>query len=133
MNHRTGGLVFALGVGVFVAVFSYRWISDPARGVERQQQEAAVQAAREELRAIVGNSAIEIVDPLAPNRKVGKVYIYPDGAGWQVSGFYRRDRDDDWHPYLMTLSATRALQHLKVRDDGLLDEAWEDSRLEALR
>lgn len=130
-NHRIGGLVFALGVGLLVAFLSYQWITNPAPRLERQLQEATVLAAREQLRGIADSGDLEVVDPLAPDRKVGKVYVYRAGDGWEVSGFYRRDADDRWHPFLMLLDAENEMTHLRVRDEALADAAG-DSRLEVL-
>jgi hypothetical protein len=131
-NHRIGGLVFAFGIGLLVAFLSYRWITDPAPRVERQLQEAVVLAAREQLRDIVGSGELEVVDPVAPDRKVGKVYVYRVGDGWEVSGFYRRDADDRWHPFLMSLDAANAMTLVKVRDAALAEAADDDDRLETL-
>jgi hypothetical protein len=131
-NHRIGGLVFAFGIGLLVAFLSYRWITDPAPRVERQLQEAVVLAAREQLRDIVGSGELEVVDPVAPDRKVGKVYVYRVGDGWEVSGFYRRDADDRWHPFLMSLDAANAMTLVKVRDAALAEAAVDDDRLETL-
>lgn len=130
-NHRIGGLVFAFGIGLLVAFLSYQWITDPAPRLERQLQEATVLAAREQLRGIVDSDDLEVVDPLAPDRKVGKVYVYRAGDGWEVSGFYRRDADDRWHPFLMLLDAENAMTHVRVRDAAFAEAAG-DSRLEVL-
>lgn len=119
MNHRIGRLVFAFGVGILVAFLSYRWITDPAPRIERQQQEAVVMAARGYLAANTGIASPQIVDPLAPDRKVGKVYVYRAGDGWEVSGFYRRGGDDKWHAFLMSLDASPGMTHLKVQDAAL--------------
>lgn len=129
-NHRIGGLVFAFGVGLLVAFLSHQWITNPAPRLERQQQEAAVAAAREQLRGAVGE--VEVVDPLAPDRKVGKVYVYRAGDGWEVSGFYRRDENDRWHPFLMSLDAANGMTYLKVRDPALAAAAGDNDRLEVL-
>jgi hypothetical protein len=131
INHRIGGLVFAFGVGLLVAFLSYQWITNPAPRLERQLQEATVLAAREQLQGIAGSEALEVVDPLAPDRKVGKVYVYRAGDGWEVSGFYRRDADDRWHPFLMLLDAENEMTHLRVRDAAFAETAG-DSRLEVL-
>lgn len=122
---RSGALAFGLAVGIGVALLSYRWLVDPVPRIERQQQEAAVMASREALFGTLGVSSLEIVDPLAPDRVVGKAYIYRAGAGWEVSGFYRRSAEDLWHPYLMTLDADNALAHLKVSDPALLERSAE--------
>lgn len=120
MNHRIGRTVFALVVGLAVAVFSYQWITDPGPREQRQVEERAVQAARELLVLEVGVESLEIVDPLSPNRKVGKVYIYAEDSGWAVSGYYRRDEDDRWHPYLLHLSAEHEL-HAFTAEDVMLE------------
>ena len=131
-NHRIGGLVFAFGVGVLVAFLSYKWITNPAPRIERELQEAAVLAARQQLQDISGISGLEVVDPLATNRKVGKVYVYRAGDGWEVSGFYRRDENDSWHPFLALLDAANTITRLRVRDTALAEAAGKDQRLEVL-
>ena len=119
MNHRVGRSVFGLAVGLAVAVFAYQWITDPAPRQQRQIEEQAVQASRELLVSAVGVDSLEIIDPLAPNRKIGKVYVYADEPGWAVSGYYRRDEDDRWHPYLLKMTADLELQAFKAEDAAL--------------
>jgi hypothetical protein len=119
MNHRVGQSLFALVVGLAVAVFAYQWITDPAPREQRQVEERAVLASRDLLVSAVGVSSLEIIDPLAPNRKVGKVYIYAEEPGWAVSGYYRRDEDDRWHPYLLSMTADLELHALKTEDAAL--------------
>ncbi len=131
-NHRIGRLVFAFGVGLLIAFLSYRWITNPAPRLERELQEATVLAAREQLQGIIDAGSIEVVDPLAPDRKVGKVYVYRAGDGWEVSGFYRRDENERWRPFLMSLNADNAMIQLKVRDPALAAEAANNDRLEVL-
>ena len=132
MNHRIGRTVFAVSVGLIVALLSYRWITNPAGRIEREQQIQVVEASRDRLRDVISGHTLEIVDTLAPNRKVGKAYIYPQGNNWTVSGFYRRDEADRWHPYLMLLNAELALVSLKVQDDEpqLLQDSASDPRIE---
>lgn len=130
MNHRVGRSVFALLTGLAVAVFAYQWVTNPAPRAERLQQEAAVQAARTLLRDVVVSEGLEIVDPLAPDRKVGKVYVYPEPPGWAVSGFYRRDAQDRWHPYLIAMDEALQLQRLKVQDAALADRTSANPALE---
>ena len=132
MNHRIGRVVFALFIGLLVAWFSYRWITNPEGRVERALQESVVESSRGHLRSAVEIDSLEIVDPLAPNRKAGKVYIYAEGDGWAVSGYYRRDENDRWHPYLMTLNTDQSLSFLKLkdRDQRLIERAASDPLLE---
>jgi hypothetical protein len=132
MDHRVGRVVFALVIGLLVASFSYRWITNPEGRVERALQESVVELSRGHLRLAVGIDSLEIADPLSPNRKAGKVYIYAEGAGWAISGHYRRNENDRWHPYLMMLDAGQGLISLKLkdRDPALIERAASDPLLE---
>lgn len=131
MNHRKGSLTFAAIVGIVVALLSYRWISDPAPKMERERQELAVAESRRVLADALSIGDLELVDALAPNRRVGKVYIYPIADGWEISGYYRRDENDRWHPYLMSLSQSLALETIKVRDTeiALVERAEKNPKL----
>jgi hypothetical protein len=132
MDHRIGRAVFALVIGLLVALASYQWITNSEGRVERVVQESVVEASRGQLKSVIGSASLEIVDPLSPNRKVGKVYVYPEGDNWAVSGYYRRDENDRWHPYLMMLKADLSLSFLKLqdRDQRLIERAREDPLLE---
>jgi hypothetical protein len=117
-------------VGFALAAYSFLRISDPEPRMQRAREEAVVLAGREILQSFIAIGTVgDIVDPLAPNRKVGKVYVYPTEAGWQVSGYYRRNRDDRWHPYLLDLDADVRLVSLSVRDGD--DELRERSAVSA--
>lgn len=132
MNHRIGRAIFALAIGLAVAFYSYQWITNPAPRMERAQEEQVVETSRIVLRSLLASGSLEIVDPLSPDRKVGKVYVYAEGPGWAVSGYYRRNDTDDWHPYLMTLSEGFELLRLKAKDALLVSLAADDPRLEIL-
>ncbi len=132
MNHRVARLVFALVVGLALAVYSYQWISSPRPRAERAEEEQVVMTSRSLLKALLSADSLQLVDPLSPNRTVGKAYVYAEGPGWAVSGFYRRDDDDSWHPYLMTLNKELDLVRLKAKDATLASEAGGDARLEIL-
>ena len=67
---------------------------------------------------VLPGGELQLVDPLAPDRKVGKTYIWPVDDGWEVSGFYRRSAQDPWHPFLMSLDASSALTSLAVKDSN---------------
>lgn len=129
MNHRVGRIVFALVVGLAVAFYSFEWITNPQPRAERAEEERIVGIARTRLTEMVAADELEIVDPLAPNRKVGKAYVYAEPPGWAVSGYYRRSAEDRWHPYLITLDAALGLERLKVEDPGLAARAAADPRL----
>lgn len=134
MKQRPGGIVFALAVGLIVATVSYRWIADPVAREQRDRELRAVGQARVSLQQFVGSDRLEIVDPLEPDRKVGKVYIYPAGEGWEVSGFYRRNETDLWHPWLMRLDADFTTIRLRVSDQDprLVEEARRNPTIEVL-
>jgi hypothetical protein len=132
MNHRIGRVVFALIIGLLVATLSYRWIINPEGREERALQVSVVESSRVRLKSSVGIDSLQIADPLSPNRKAGKVYIYAEGDGWVVSGYYRRNENDRWHPYLMTLNSDLSLSFLKLRDrdQQLTERAATDPLLE---
>lgn len=130
MNHRIGRLLFALAVGLGVAVLAFQWITNPQPRAEREREEQVVQVSRSLLATIVASDGLEIVDPLAPNRKLGKVYVYAEEPGWAVSGYYRRGEGDFWHPYLMTMTEDLKLFRLKVQDPALSARASGDPMIE---
>lgn len=117
MNHQIGRTVFGAAVGLLVAYLSYQWITNPDGRETRALEIRVVTASREALESKLGIDNLEIVDPIAPNRKVGKVYVYPEENNWSVSGYYRRDEGDQWHPYLLSLNALLELRSLKISDD----------------
>lgn len=132
MNHRIGRLMFGFGVGFVVAFLAFKWITNPAPRAERQLEESVVAVARQHLEETLQVEQLEVVDPLAPNRKVGKSYVYRADGGWEVSGYYRRNEGDKWHPFLMSLSDSSELSHLKIGDPALVDRAETDPLLEAV-
>jgi len=119
MNHRVGRSLFALGVGLTVAVLSYQWITNPVPREQRLAEESAILASRHALRKLAGQEDLEIVDPLAPDRKVGKVYIYAEEPGWAISGHYRRGEDKPWHAYLIYLTTELDPHSLKTDDPAV--------------
>jgi hypothetical protein len=133
MNHRMARLIFGFGVGLLVAVLSYQWISNPEPRSERRLEETVIEAARHHLENTLAIGGIEIVDPLAPNRKIGKSYVGRADDGWEVSGHYRRGEGDRWHPFLMTLDSSLAMAGLKIKDADLVDRASEDPLFDAMR
>ena len=132
MNHRIARLAFGLGVGLLVAFMAFKWITNPEPRAERQLEETVVAMSRQHIEETLANAGVELVDPLSPDRKVGKTYVYRAGDGWEVSGYYRRDENDRWHPYLMSLDASHAMTHLKVQDSMLRESAEHNELLEVL-
>jgi len=117
VNQKISGWGFALGVGLLVAWLAYTRVTDPEPARQRAEEVAAVQSATAVLRATLpAGDTLEMVDPLNPNRAVGKSFVYPTGTGWEVSGYYRRGEADTWHPWLMDLDAGHRLVSLSVRD-----------------
>jgi len=132
MNHRKARLLFGFGVGLLVAYLAFQWISNPEPRAERKLEETAVAAARQHLEDRLAIGEIEIVDPLAPSRKIGKSYVYGADGGWEVSGYYRQGEGDRWHPYLMALDPSLAIVSLKVQDLRLVERARNDPLLDAV-
>ena len=134
MNRKIGGIIFSIAVGLTVAILSYRWITDPQAREARQLEVQVVTHSRSILEETVASGELDIVDPLAPDRKVGKVYIYPAAVGWEISGYYRRDETDLWHPYLVRLDENLVLTQLKIsdQDPALIERSKNDPVLEVL-
>ena len=120
MNHRIGRLLFGFSVGLLAAYFAYNWATNSGPNEQRAQEERAVIEARAQLQGLLGLKGLTIVDPLLPDRVVGKAYVYATASGWEVSGFYRRNEQDLWHPYLVTMDAGFAASHVKISDSALL-------------
>lgn len=135
INHKVIRPLVALAIGMALALYAYQRVSDPEPALQRAREEAVVLTARDILQSYVspGND-IEIVDPVSPNRKIGKDYIYPTEEGWEVSGYYRRDENDRWHPYLMTLNGLSGLESLAVQDanDRLIGMSVRDPKFSAV-
>ena len=117
MSHKVLRMLFAFGVGFAIAIYAYLRVTDPEPAIQRAREERVVVEARQILREVLPIAGgLEMVDPLAPDRKVGKVYIYPSATGWEVSGYYRRGAGDRWHPWLMKLDGELRMRELSVKD-----------------
>lgn len=134
VDHKKMRIVVALTVGILVFFSSYRWITDAERPERRAQEEAVVMAARSILFAYIGDDKLRISDPLDRVREAGKVYIYPESFGWEISGHYQRPGEAGWHDFLLTLDTNAELIRLLVKDDDavLRDKARTDAKFEAL-
>lgn len=132
LNHDVIRPIVAVIVGLLLATWVYRAVEDPDRAERRAREEAVVMEARNLLQSYVAPaSPFEIVDPLAPNHKVGKAYIFPAGDEWETAGYYRRGDHDQWHPYLMILGPDLSVKKLTVKDPDprLVERAADDPRL----
>jgi hypothetical protein len=111
--------IVAIAVGVIVSLLVFERVTDPEPTLQKVIEEAVVMEARLLLLSyVLPGGELQLVDPLAPDRKVGKTYIWPVESGWEVSGFYRRDQQDRWHPFLMNLDASSQLTLLAVQDSN---------------
>ena len=136
INHKVTGLLFAFSVGILLSVYAYRVVTNPEPAQQRAREEAAVMASRAIVADILSaHESLEIVDPLAPDRVVGKTYIYPAADGWDISGHYRRNARDQWHPYLVSLDENLQLRSFSARDAAadLVERAATDPRLTVTR
>lgn len=135
ISHKVVRPLVAVTVGLVLALYSYQRITDPEPGLQRTIEEAIVMVARDILQSYVSpGNLIEIVDAVSPASKVGKSYVYPTDDGWELSGHYRRDENDRWHPYLMVLNGDAGLKSLAVQDgnDRLIGMSAQDPKFSAL-
>ena len=135
ISHKVVRPLVAVTVGLVLALYSYQRITDPEPGLQRATEEAIVMVARDILQSYVSpGNLIESVDAVSPARKVGKSYVYPTDDGWELSGHYRRDENDRWHPYLMVLNGDAGLKSLAVQDgnDRLIGMSAQDPKFSAL-
>jgi hypothetical protein len=134
-RHRYLQWVVAITVGVVLSFVVFERTTDPEPARQKEIEEAVVFESRMLLISyVLPGGELQVVDPLAPDRKVGKSYIGPEGDGWEVSGYYRRDVRDPWHPYLITLDASSALISLAVKDrnERLIGMSAQDPRFSAV-
>lgn len=117
---------------MIVAVMAFKWITNPAHREERQLEVSVVEASQQHLQKLLSDECFQLVDPLSPDRKVGKTYVFDAGDDWEVSGYYRRCENDRWHPYLMRLDVSHTMTHLKVQDAALQEVARQNELLEIL-
>ena len=135
ISHKVVRPLVAVTVGLVLALYSYQRITDPEPGLQRTIEEAIVMVARDILQSYVSpGNLIEIVDAVSPASKVGKSYVYPTDDGWELSGHYRRDENDRWHPYLMVLNGDAGLKSLAVQDgnDRLIGMSAQDPKFSAV-
>lgn len=118
-NNRYIRWVIAISFGVALSLYAYQIATDPAPERRRVVENVVVLEARAFLVSyVLPGGELQLVDPLSPDRRIGKVYLWPNAEGWEVSGFYRRDKHDRWHPYLMSLDSASQLKSLAVKDSN---------------
>ena len=134
-KHRYMQWVVAIAVGIMLSLLVFERATDPEPALQKAIQESVVLEARLFLLSyVLPGGELQLVDPLAPDRKVGKVYIWPVDNGWEVSGYYRRDEQDPWHPFLMNLNASSELTSLAVKDrnERLIGMSAQDPKFSAV-
>jgi len=134
-KHRYMRWVVAIAIGVMLSLLVFERSTDPEPTRQKVIQEAVVGAARLHLISYVRpETELQLVDPLAPDRNVGKTYIWPADDGWDVSGYYRRDTKDRWHPFLMRLDSSSELISLAVKDSNerLIGMSAQDPKFSAV-
>jgi len=135
INHRYLRWIVAFSVGLVLALLAFQRATDPEPARQRAIEESVVYEARQILVSyVLPGGDLQLVDPLAPDRKVGKTYVWPNEDGWDVSGYYRRDENDVWHPFLMNLDASSQLISLAVKDgnDRLIGMSAQDTKFSAV-
>ena len=132
VNVQLARIIFGIVVGILVAVFSYQWITDSSRRVERGIEESVVFEVRVLLAETLALKDLEIVDPVESNREAGKSYVYRTATGWQVSGHYRRQEEDPWQQFLMNLDEDVTLLNLLVDDPEIVEQARENPKLDVV-
>ena len=134
-KHRYMQWIVAIAIGVMLSLLVFDRATDPEPTLQKAIEETVVLEARLLLLSyVLPGGELQLVDPLAPDRKVGKVYIWPDDNGWEVSGYYRRDEQDPWHPFLMNLDALSELTSLAVKDrnERLIGMSSQDPKFSAV-
>ena len=117
-QHTINQKVFAVIIGFAVSYYAYKWAVDPAPRLQRQTEEKIVSYARKSFFQLLElTEQTKVIDPLNPDRKVGKTYLASSENGWQVSGFFRRDDLEHWYPWLMNLDNDLNIVELRIQGD----------------
>ena len=113
--------VFAVIIGLTISYYAYKWVVDPAPRLQRQAEERIVSHARKSVFQLLElTEQTKVIDPLNPNKKVGKTYLAPNDNGWQVSGYLRRDEAEPWYPWLISLDNNLDIVELRIQGDKSL-------------
>ena len=124
-KYTLGQIIFALTVGFLAATSVYFSSTSPDITIQRESEEAVIkQSEKLFMTTLQMPNTTQIIHPLNPNRDVGKSYIYPLDGDWQISGFYRRNQNEEWRAWLINLDNSLKLIDLRVQ--GLISEFDED-------
>ena len=111
-------VIFALITGFGLSWLVYQSSVQLPYEVQRQTEEEIINKANVLLiKSLNLPLGLEVIDPIKPDKDVGKTYISPNEREWQVSGYYRRNELDEWHPWLINLDENHKLIRLSVQDD----------------
>ena len=124
-KYTLGQIIFALTVGFLAATSVYFSSTSPDITIQRESEEAVIKQSEKLFMTILKMpNTTQIIHPLNPNRDVGKSYIYPLDGDWQISGFYRRNQNEEWRAWLISLD--KSLKLIDLRVQGLISEFDED-------
>jgi len=124
-KYTLGQIIFALTVGFLAATSVYFSSTSPDITIQREREEAVIQQSEKLFITILQMpNTTQIIHPLNPDRDVGKSYVYPLDGGWQISGFYRRNQNEEWRAWLINLD--KSLKLIDLRVQGLISEFDED-------
>ena len=124
-KYTLGQIIFALTVGFLAATSVYFSSTSPDITIQRESEEAVIKQSEKLFMTILQMpNTTQIIHPLNPDRDVGKSYIYPLDGDWQISGFYRRNQNEEWRAWLINLDNSLKLIDLRVQ--GLISEFDEE-------
>ena len=124
-KYTLGQIIFALTVGFLAATSVYFSSTSPDITIQRESEEAVIKQSEKLFMTILQMpNTTQIIHPLNPDRDVGKSYIYPLDGDWQISGFYRRNQNEEWRAWLINLD--KSLKLIDLRVQGLISEFDED-------
>ena len=120
MKHKFLKIIIFLILFIAALTYTYRNVYEPISVNQRGDEIQIIHITRSIIKSYIDISPdIEIIDPLNPNRKIGKSYIFPSDNGWEISGYYKKTDYDNWHPWLISLNSVNELVSITVKDDNL--------------
>ena len=129
MKHQFLRIIIFLILFIAAITYTYRKVYEPISVNQREDEIQIIHITRSIIKSYIDiSSDIEIIDPLNPNRKIGKSYIFPSDNGWEISGYYKKSGHDNWHPWLISLNSANELVSIAVKDDdsGINKKSIED-------
>jgi hypothetical protein len=119
MKHKFLRIIIFSILFIAVLTYTYRNVYEPISANQRDDEIQIIHITRSIIKNYIDISPdIEIIDPLNPNRKIGKSYIFPSDNGWEISGYYKKTDYDNWHPWLISLNSVNELVSIAVKDDN---------------